>query len=91
MITAKSLMELRYDKQEYEYAVKWIEENIEPFIIYHAQSRLGKSRRYTTVCLDVNSEDSPNVELVKDILHFQGFKISNYIDGKDQKRFHVIW
>lgn len=92
MITAKSLIELRYDKQEYEYAVEWIEANIEPLIIQHAQSIPGKSRRYITVCFDVNSETCPNIGLIKDILHYQGFKISNYVHGYEGvKRFHVIW
>lgn len=93
MITAKSLIELRYDKQEYEYAVKWIGANVEPLIIRHAQSILGKSRRYITVCIDPNSETSPNVELVKDILCYQGFTITNYLydEYKGEKRFHVMW
>ena len=92
MITAKDLIELRYDKKEYEYAVEWIEANVEPLILRHAQSIPGKSRRYITVWLDVNSETCPNIELVKDILHYQGFKISNYVhDYEGTKRFHVIW
>jgi hypothetical protein len=89
MITPQYCLELIYGEDKYKKCLEWVESVIEPRIIHQIQA--NPDRRWISIRLSIKAEN-PNYKLVKDILHCQGFKITNIrFINDDYVCFHVIW